>query len=78
MDKPVQLVIADLKSGLSNVLNNAQLPMVCITPVVKELYENCMLIEREQYMQAKEGYEKSLEAENNKNSQESKDIQKPK
>ena len=46
--------------------------------MVKELYENCMLIEREQYMQAKEGYEKNLEAENNKNSQEGKDIQKPK
>lgn len=35
MDKPVQLVIVDLKSGLSNVINNAQLPMVCITPVIK-------------------------------------------
>jgi len=74
MDKPVQLVIADLKSGLSNAINNAQLPMVCITPVVKELYENCMMIEREQYMQAKEGYEKSLETENNKNSQADKKI----
>ena len=35
MDKPVQLVIADLKSGLSNAINNAKLPMVCITQVVK-------------------------------------------
>ncbi len=74
MDKPVQLVIADLKSGLSNAINNAQLPMVCITPVVKELYENCMMIEREQYIQAKEGYEKSLGTENNKNSQADKKI----
>lgn len=66
MDKPVQLMVADLKAGLSNVINNAQLPMVCITPVIKELYENCTLIEREQFMQAKGEYEKNLEAENNK------------
>lgn len=66
MDKPVQLMVADLKANLSNVINNAQLPMVCITPVIKELYENCTLIEREQFMQAKGEYEKNLEAENNK------------
>lgn len=66
MDKPVQLMVADLKADLSNVINNAQLPMVCITPVIKELYENCTLIEREQFMQAKGEYEKKLEAENNK------------
>lgn len=69
MDKPVQLIIADLKSDLSNAVNNAHLPMVCITPVIKELYEKCLLIEKEQFRQAKEEYEKSLETENNKDSQ---------
>lgn len=38
-------------------------------PCNKKLYENCTLIEREQFMQAKGEYEKNLEAENNKKSQ---------
>lgn len=65
MDKPMQLIIADLKLGLSNTVNNTPLPMCCITPVIKELYEQCLLIEKEQFRQAKEEYENSINKEDN-------------
>lgn len=78
MDKPVQLMVADLKAGLSNVINNAQLPMVCITPVIKELYENCTLIEREQFMQAKGEYEKNWKQKTIKRTKQVQKIQKTK
>lgn len=65
-NKPIQLIIADLKSGLSNVINDAHIPMICITPVIKELYEKCLLIENEQFRQAKDEYEKMFETSNSK------------
>lgn len=67
MNKPIQLVIADLKSDLSNAVNNTPLPMCCITPAIKELYEQCILIEKEQFKQAKEKYESSINKEDNHN-----------
>lgn len=67
MNKPIQLIIADFRKALSNAINNTHLPMVCITPVVKDLYEQCVLIEKEQFRQAEEEYSQNITEENNIN-----------
>jgi len=66
MNKPIQLIIAGFRKELSNAINNTHLPMVCITPVVKELYEQCVLIEKEQFRQAEEEYNQNITDKNNK------------
>ncbi len=72
MNKPIQLIIADFRKELSNTINDTYLPMVCITPVVKDLYEQCVLIEKEQFRQAEEGYTQNIAEENNINSNQEK------
>ena len=64
MNKPIQLIIADFRKEL---INDTYLPMVCITPVVKDLYEQCVLIEKEQFRQAEEEYTQNIAEENNIN-----------
>ncbi|MEZ3422516.1 MAG: hypothetical protein K1W39_02240 [Lachnospiraceae bacterium] len=72
MNKPIQLIIADFRKELSNTINDTYLPMVCITPVVKDLYEQCVLIEKEQFRQAEEEYTQNIAEENNINSNQEK------
>lgn len=70
MNKPIQLIIADFRKELSNAINNTHLPMVCIIPVVKDLYEQCVLIEKEQFRQAEEEYTQNIKEKNNSNQEE--------
>lgn len=67
-NKPIQLVIEETKSKLnSNVLkiiNESGLPMCCISPILKDIYERCVNMERQQYEAVKANYEQQKQQNN--------------
>lgn len=60
MDKPIQLILSDLRQEITSNIENKKLPMCFITPILKDIYEQCKLIETQQYNAAKTSYETSL------------------
>lgn len=65
MSKPIQLAIEDLKIKLNkevaNAINESGLPMCCVNPILKEIYERCITIEKQQLEAVKENYIKEQE-----------------
>ncbi len=59
MDKPIQINIEELKNNIASIINDAKLPMCIITPVIKDIFEQCSLIEKQQLEFAKKEYSKS-------------------
>ena len=59
MDKPIQLLINELKQNLVTIINDTKIPMFCITPILKDIYEQCKIVEEEQYSTALKQYEES-------------------
>ena len=68
-NKPIQLIIEDTKiklnSEVSKIINDSGLPMALITPLVKDIYERCVEIEKQQYEAVKAQYEKEQNEQNN-------------
>ena len=60
MDKPIQLIVEELKKNITKIINDVQIPMMCITPIIKDVYEQCISIEKQQYEIVKKEYENSL------------------
>lgn len=60
MEKPIQLILTDLRQEITSNIEDKNLPMVFITPIIKDIYEQCRLIEAQQYNTVKESYEASL------------------
>ena len=61
MDKPIQLIVEEFKKNIEKIINDVQIPMMCITPIIKDVYEQCIRIKRQQYEIVKKEYENSLE-----------------
>lgn len=59
MDKPIQIMIEELKDSIVSIINDAKLPMCVITPIVKDVLEQCNFIEKQQLELAKKEYSKS-------------------
>lgn len=60
MEKPIQIVIEDLRENIAKYINDSKLPACFVTPIVKDIYEQCITLEKQQYEQAKKTYEDSL------------------
>lgn len=59
MNKPIQLIIEETKNNIVNTINKAELPMCCISPILKDIYEQTVLLEKQQLDMAKEEFEKN-------------------
>lgn len=68
-NKPIQLVIEEVKMKLNqdiaNTVNATGLPMCIINPILKEIFDMCVGIEKQQYETVKAEYTKSQEQQNN-------------
>ena len=60
MEKPIQLILSDLRQEIISNIENKNLPMCLVTPIIKDIYEQCKLIETQQYNAVKANYEDSL------------------
>ena len=64
MKKPIQIIIeetkAELNNSISKIISSSSLPMCCITPILKEIYETCSQVEREQLELAKKKYNEEV------------------
>lgn len=60
MEKPIQIVIEDLRETIAKDINDTKLPACFVTPILKDIYEQCIALEKQQYEQAKRTYEDSL------------------
>lgn len=60
MEKPIQIVIEDLRKNIAKNINDTKLPACFVTPILKDIYEQCIALEKQQYEQAKKAYEDSL------------------
>lgn len=69
-NKPIQLSISEIKAEIASIINQNDLPMCVITPIIKEIYEQCQSVERQQYEMAKQQYENMLAEENKEASNE--------
>lgn len=69
MDKPIQIVIEETKTKFNTeivkIINESGLPMCCINPLLKNVYESCLDLERQQLETAKANYKKKLQTEQN-------------
>ena len=61
-NKPIQLLIEDVKmklnKSIADTINESGLPMCCINPILKDIFERCVDIEKQQYEAVKTEYEK--------------------
>lgn len=61
-NKPIQLLIEDVKMQLNTeiakIINESELPMCLINPILKDIFERCIDIEKQQYEAVKSEYEK--------------------
>ena len=65
MDKPIQLAIEETKIKLNceivKIINESGLPMCCVNPLLKNVYDSCLELERQQLEDAKLNYAKQQE-----------------
>ena len=66
MDKPAQLIVNDLQKSLTQMINDTQLPMFIVTPVIDKIYNQCVIIEKQQLELVTEQYKQSQNEENTK------------
>lgn len=65
MDKPIQLAIEETKIKLNRdivkIINESGLPVCCINPLLKDVYNSCLELERQQLEEARFNYAKQQE-----------------
>ena len=63
MDKPISVVLEELKQDIINSINNTNLPICIIEPIIKDLYNEIAILSKQQLAKDKEEYEKSQKEE---------------
>ena len=63
MEKPISVVLEELKQDIINSINNTNLPICIIEPIIKDLYNEIAALSRQQLLKDKEEYEKSQKEE---------------
>ena len=61
MEKPISIILEELKQDIANSINNSQLPLAIIEPVMKDLYNEIVTLAQKQLIKDKENYKKSQE-----------------
>ena len=63
ISKPISMVLMELKEGLANQINNANLPLCLVEPIVKDLYMEVHNLSEAQTRKDIEEYNKAIENE---------------
>lgn len=63
MDKPISVVLEELKQDIINSINNTNLPICIIEPIIKDLYNEIAVLSKQQLLKDKEKYEESQKEE---------------
>ena len=63
ISKPISMVLMELKEGLANQINNANLPLCLVEPIVKDLYMEVHNLSEAQTRKDIEEYNKTIENE---------------
>lgn len=63
ISKPISMVLMKLKEGLANQINNANLPLCLVEPIVKDLYMEVHNLSEAQTRKDIEEYNKAIENE---------------
>lgn len=64
MDKPINLLIYDIKQEIINTINNSKLPISIIQLIMQELMSNVNNQTQQSLVYEKQQYENSLKEEN--------------
>ena len=57
-NKPISIILDDLKKELANTINNSQLPLCLIEPILKDLYQEAANMAAQQLEQDRINWEK--------------------
>lgn len=63
MEKPVSLVLNDLKQEIVDSINKTNLPLCIVEPVLKDLYAEIAALAKQQLAKDKEEFESSQKEE---------------
>lgn len=56
-NKPIIVAKEDFENGLKELINNSNLPLVILQPIIKSLYNEISISYAKQYREEKEKYE---------------------
>ena len=59
-DKPISMVLNELKQGLINTVNEACLPPCLIEPILKDLYEETHMLAQQQLQEDTANYNEKI------------------
>lgn len=63
MNKPLNLMIEDVKEELVQAINNTNLPPFLLEPIVKDIYNEIVILKQNDLVKSKTEYDKSLDKE---------------
>lgn len=58
-NKPISIILDDLKNGIADLINNSQLPPSLVEPIMKDLYNEVSMVAKQQLEQDKKNWEAS-------------------
>lgn len=64
--KPLNLAIEDFKMDIGNLIGEAKLPAYILEPIIKELYNECVILAQQELEKARQEYATACEAQANK------------
>lgn len=74
MEKPISLLINDMKKELTDVINKYQLPMCIVSPILQNLTAEVMNAEKQEYITSKNEYDKANAEANDANADANKET----
>lgn len=63
MDKPISIILEELKQEIADSINKSQLPLAIVEPIMKDLCNEITIMARQQLTKDKEEYEKNQKEE---------------
>lgn len=64
--KPLNLAIEEFKIDMSKLVGEAKLPAYILEPIIKELYNECVILAQQELEKARQEYTTACEAQANK------------
>lgn len=64
--KPLNLAIEEFKIDMSKLVGEAKLPAYILEPIIKELYNECIMLAQQELEKARQEYATACEAHINK------------
>lgn len=56
-NKPISVILDDFKNELVKVINDSQLPLCLVKPIIKEIYDEVSVVANQQLQQDRQAWE---------------------